>query len=306
MHDGGLTELSIHIDTTQRGRRDVAYKYATDEAELLPLRDEFAAMIRAARQETGLTLDVATTFTVTRENLDDIPLVIRWLCHNADAFKMVSFQPIAQVGRTEHGLGGSVTVNEVWARVAEGLSNDPTARLRLAKHQGWLGHPDCSRFLQGLVTRQPATRPEFRPLFCYDDRKDEAVVNGLMARFGGLTFRLDSRWRAAVRLAGVIAAHPRFLLGQVVPFLLRWPRRFDPAHPFRWTWRWLRGTATVHYLNIVSHHFMSPPELHTAQGQERLAVCAFQVPINGRLVSMCEVNAGGVREGYYAALQAER
>jgi uncharacterized radical SAM superfamily Fe-S cluster-containing enzyme len=127
MRDGGLTELSIHIDTTQRGRRGSAYKDATREAELLPLRDEFPAMIRAARQETGLTLDVATTFTVTRENLDDIPLVIRWLCGNADVFKMISFQPIAQVGRTEDGLGGSVTVSKVWERVAEGLYGDPTA-----------------------------------------------------------------------------------------------------------------------------------------------------------------------------------
>jgi hypothetical protein len=306
MRDGGLTELSIHIDTTQRGRRGSAYKDATREAELLPLRHEFAAMIRAARQETGLTLDVATTFTVTRENLDDIPLVIRWLCGNADVFKMISFQPIAQVGRTEDGLGGSVTVSKVWERVAEGLYGNPTAVTQLVQQQGWLGHPECSRFLQGLVVCQPDVRPEFRPLFHHNDSKDHAIVSGLMSHLGGLTFRLDNKWRAAARLAGVVTAHPRFLFGQIIPFLLRWPGRFDPIHPFRLTWRWLRGAATVRYLNIVSHHFMSPAELNTEQGQERLAVCAILVPVNGRLVSMCEVNAGGVRERYYAALRAER
>ena len=52
MIEGGLTEVSIHIDTTQRGRRGAAYQHATDERELLPLRDEFAAMIRAVRRET--------------------------------------------------------------------------------------------------------------------------------------------------------------------------------------------------------------------------------------------------------------
>lgn len=73
MAEGGLTEVSIHIDTTQRGRRGQAYKQATREEALLPLRDEFAAIIRRVRRETGLTLDAATTFTVTRENLVGVP-----------------------------------------------------------------------------------------------------------------------------------------------------------------------------------------------------------------------------------------
>jgi hypothetical protein len=55
----------------------------------------------------------------------------------------------------------------------------------------------------------------------------------------------------------------------------------------------------VNYFCIVSHHFMSADEMNTAQGQERLAACAFQVPINGRLESMCAVNALGLREAYY-------
>ena len=36
--------------------------------------------------------------------------MVRWLLHNADVFQMVSFQPMAQVGRTEAGLGGGVSV----------------------------------------------------------------------------------------------------------------------------------------------------------------------------------------------------
>jgi hypothetical protein len=306
MMEGGLTEISIHIDTTQHGRRGPAYKYAIREEELLPLREEFAAMIRAARRETGLTLDAATTFTVTRENLVGVPVVVRWLCRNADAFKMISFQPVAQVGRTDDGLGGSVTAEEVWARIAEGLYGDAVQAERLLQHKGWLGHPDCSRFVQGVTVCQPDEPPVFHPLFRSDDPRDQAVIHGLMKRFGGLTFRLDTKWQAAARLAGVLTQTPWFLLCTVVPFLLRWPQHFDPAHPLRLVWRWLRGTATVHYLNIVSHHFMSPAELTTPSGQERLTLCAFRVPVGDRMVSMCEVNAGGVRERYYAALRASR
>ncbi|HJY81488.1 MAG TPA: radical SAM protein [Candidatus Binatia bacterium] len=306
MVEGGLTEISIHIDTTQRGRRGPAYKHATREEALLPLRDEFAEIIRRARRETGLTLDAATTFTVTRENLAGVPVVIRWLCRNADAFKMISFQPVAQVGRTEEGLGGSVTVDEVWMRIAEGLYGDAAEIERLLQHKGWLGHPACSRFVQGVVMRQPGEHPRFHPLFRSDDPQDQAVIQGWMARFGGLTCRLDTKWQATARLAGVFTENPEFLICKVLPFLLRWPQRFDPAHPVRLVWRWLRGTATVHYLNLVSHHFMSQAELATPRGQERLALCVFQVPVGDRMVSMCEVNAGGVRERYYAALRARR
>jgi len=306
MVEGGLTEVSLHIDTTQRGRRGQVYKHATREEALLPLRDEFAEMIRHARRETRLTLDAATTFTVTRENLAGVSVVMNWLCRNADAFKLISFQPIAQVGRTEEGLGGSVTADDVWARIAEGLSGDAAEGERLLQHEGWLGHPDCSQFVQGVVVRQPGECPRFHPLFRSDNPQDQAVIQEWMARFGGLTCRLDTKWQAAARLAGVLSEDPGFLLGTVFPFLLRWPRRCDSAHPMCFVWRWLRGVTTVHYLNIVSHHFMSQVELATPRGQERLALCAFQVPVGERMVSMCEVNAGGIRERYYAALRAPR
>jgi hypothetical protein len=47
---------------------------------------------------------------------------------------------------------------------------------------------------------------------------------------------------------------------------------------------------------------MSRDELETPLGRERLAHCVFHVPVDGELVSMCEVNALGVRERYYAQL----
>ncbi len=47
---------------------------------------------------------------------------------------------------------------------------------------------------------------------------------------------------------------------------------------------------------------MSAPELDTPLGQERLAQCVFHLSINGERRSMCEVNALGLREVYYAQL----
>jgi len=47
---------------------------------------------------------------------------------------------------------------------------------------------------------------------------------------------------------------------------------------------------------------MSASELDTEEGRERLASCAFVVPIAGRMVPMCEVNATGARERVYRQL----
>jgi hypothetical protein len=300
MVNGGLTEVSLHIDTTQRGRR--GYRDARREDELGPLRTEFAQRIRHARLLTGRRLEVATTVTVTRDNLEGVPAIMRWLVANADAFKMVSFQPVAPVGRTEAGLPG-VSVEELWGAIAEGLYGDARAVARLTAHEGWLGHPACSRFVQGLVVRQPDAPPSFHPLLHPDDPRDRAVVGAWLARFGGLTWRLDTPAVGLARLAGVLAAAPGLVLGRIAPLLLRWPARLDPHHPWRLIARWLRGRARIDYLNIVSHHFMGRAELATAAGRERLALCVFKAPVGDRLVSMCELNALGLRDRYYDGLR---
>ena len=43
------------------------------------LRDEFADMIRTARRRTGRRLEAASTVTVTRENLDGVPGIVRFV-----------------------------------------------------------------------------------------------------------------------------------------------------------------------------------------------------------------------------------
>ena len=46
---------------------------------------------------------------------------------------------------------------------------------------------------------------------------------------------------------------------------------------------------------------MSADELDTPRGQERLKSCIFTAPIDGELVSMCEINATDVRAEFYAS-----
>lgn len=279
MTKGGLSEVSFHVDTTMRGRRD-GYAEATCEAELDGLRAEFATMVRAARQRTGRRLEAVSTVTVTRENLDQVPDIVRFFLANADAFKMVSFQPLAQVGRTDPTLQG-VGADELWERIAEG-TGDPAIR----RGEGWLGHPACSRFVQGVVPRGRAA-PRFVPLYQRSDPSDMEFLNGLLDRAGGDSGRLDDRPRPVAHALGFLARHPRFALRHGLPFALRLVRRIR--------------TLRADYFSLVSHHFMSAAEMSTPLGQERLALCAFRVAIDGRLESMCRVNAGGLRERFYDA-----
>jgi molybdenum cofactor biosynthesis enzyme MoaA len=277
MEKGGLTEVSIHVDTTQRGRRD-GYRAAQTETELDGLRAEFAQLIRTARARTGRRLEVASTVTVTQHNLAGVPGIVRWFLANADAFKMVSFQPLAEVGRTDRSLKG-VAADELWQRIAEG-AGDPMIR----RGEGWVGHPACSRIVQGLAVRR-RSGVAFVPLYRRDQVDEMRTLNELLDRLGGISFRLDNcaqAWRRAGRIA---FRHGGFIIGRLLPAFVGLLRR---ARSFR-----------ANYFCIVSHHFMSAAEMKTALGEERLAACAFRVPINGRLEPMCAVNALGLREAYY-------
>ncbi len=277
MQRGGLTEVCIHVDTTQRGRRD-NYRTAQTEAELDGLRAEFAQLIRTARARTGLRLEAASTVTVTRDNLKGVPGIVRWFLANADVFTMVSFQPLAEVGRTDRCLKG-VAPDELWLRIAEG-TGDPM----IQRGEGWLGHPACSRFVQGLAVRR-RNALAFIPLYRRDRADEMRTLDELLERLSGVSFRLDNQARAWRRAGRIAFRHGGFVVRRLLPHFVRLLGR--------------AGSLNANYFCIVSHHFMSAAEMETAQGQERLAACAFRVPIDGQLKSMCAVNALGLREAYY-------
>lgn len=284
MREGGLTEVSFHVDTTMRGRRD-GYAAARTETELNGLRDEFADLIRSTRRQTRRRLEAASTVTVTRANLDDVPGIVRWFLRNADAFKMVSFQPLAPVGRTDATLDG-VDADELWERIAEGVG-DPSIR----RGEGLLGHPACSRFVQGLAVDR-AGEASFVPLYRRDRADEMQLLAALLDRLGGISFRLDSPLAAIRRAASIALRHGPFLATRLLPHVVRVLHR--------------AGTLRGRYFCLVSHHFMGATELGTAAGRERLAACAFRVPIEGELRSMCEVNALGLRDAFYARERPDR
>ncbi len=301
MVEGGLTEVSIHVDTTQRGRVGERWRNATSEADLNPLRAEFASMIRAAERSTGCRLRAATTMTVTRDNLDGVTDVVSWLAKNTDAFRLISFQPIAQVGRTEDGFGGGVSVESLWDRVAAGL-DVPGGSARMGELGVWFGHEACNRMINGVLLRHDDGRTAFHALRDARNPTDVRVVDGFLSRFGGISFRLDSRAEAIARSIGVLARAPFFVTRSVAAWAKQWADRAGDGSTIRGAMRLAAGKARATSLVLISHHFMSREEIESPLGQARIEHCVFTVNVNGEMFSMCEVNALGIRENFYAGL----
>lgn len=303
MLQGGLSEISIHIDSTQRGRFGEQYKNAQNEWQLMPLRDEFAQLLQQLRAQSGRKLEAAMTYTVTDNNIEAVSDVVRWALNNANAFKMLSLQPVAQVGRTEKGLNSEVSVERLWNLINNGLAiqNDE----RTSQDYRYFGHPDCTRFVQGVVLSRNGAS-EFHPLFHLHDQQALELINSWCAHFGGISFRRMHRLRKIYSLLRILLQKPKFLLLDVMPLCLRRLREIDGRGSMHFLFDYLAGKTQMHYLSIVSHHFMNSQQIHTARGQERLNACVFKVPINNEMVSMCEVNALNHRSSYYAALANSR
>ena len=231
--------------------------------------------------------------------------MVHWVARHSDAFRLISFQPIAQVGRTEEGYGGGVDVDALWNEVAAGLGVSGGA-VRMRELGVWFGHEACNRMVNGVVVRHPGDQVRFHALRDAREEVDVRVVDGFLSRFGGISFRLDSAWERRTRLAAVTLAAPGFILGNLLPYAAHWLRRIGEGHVLHGAWRLATRTAAIAPLALVSHHFMSRKEIETPLGRDRLKHCVFCVPVNGEVISMCEVNARGIREEYYASLSDVR
>lgn len=287
--EGGLEKVAIHIDTTQRGRRGMPK--GASERDLHFIRDEFAELIRETRRKTGRPLAAAHTYTVTEENLDQIPEVMDWMLDNADAFRMISFQPTAAVGRTRVETLTKAASNRqrLWDNVSS------VTRSSLNPQPFIFGHPDCNDTSLVFVVRFGDER---RVVEVVRENKglDRAFFDRLFGgSFGGFSPDGMSVGEASARILGRVLRQPRYAYEVPGYCLYRafteraWFPRFA-AHVLR------RREWSIAPMATVVHHFMSADELDTPAGRERLDACVFRLPVDGKMVSMCELNGSGLRE----------
>lgn len=295
--EGGLREVSIHVDNTQRGRK--GYKQATSEGELMPLRAELADLVRRARKATGVRLRVATTMTIHAGNLGEVPAVISFCFANRDVFGFISFQPVAMVGRTDEGLEG-VDVDALWNRVGEALAPHGYAGGRTSLFR--YGHPDCTRMEPFAVYQRRGEPARLLPVLREGSPADREILDGYFAHgLGGLNFRDDTLLERVCRTLGAGIKAPGWWAGPVRRWAAGRARELGTTLP-RTGVDLVTARAKIDSFVVVSHHFMSPAELATPLGQERAGACVFRLPVNGEMVAMCQANAGGARDTLYESL----
>lgn len=296
VRDAGLREVSIHVDTTQRGRRGWKDNPETEE-ELMPLREEFAALIRRVRAETGIRLRAATTLTITSDNLRGVPAVVEWCFRNRDAFGLISFQPLARVGRTLEQLRG-VDPAELWVKIADALR--PYGFTWTERSPLQFGHSACTR-MEPLAVYQPrGAAPRVAAVVRAGSTEDAEVVAGFFKHgLGGLAYRDDTLFQRICRTAGVLAKAPVYFAGEVRRWAGARAAALGTSLPGL-AFNLLSGRARMDSFVVVSHHFMGDAEVLTPAGKERLDACVFRLAVGGEMLPMCQVNAAGVREAVYA------
>ncbi len=303
VREADLREVSFHIDTTQRGRYGKDYKYAKSELELMPLRDEFAELIRSVKKETGFSLRAASTITVSNKNIDEVSKIVPWYLENSDAFRLVSFLPLSQVGRTIEGLDG-VSYNDIWKQIEIGLENNsPSNKKYSEKTRWWMGHPECNKFVFGHALKDNKSGEiTYRRISMAENKVDEHFFDRIYSTWPGFTLRPLSKLKIYQTLAKMFLEAPSIFLYHGPKYFYSMLKDFNPKSPLQTLKKLLNKEVSLSRLTIVTHHFMNAEELETPLGKERLKNCSFKVPYNNELISMCEMNAKDFRSKYYGQL----
>jgi len=286
VRDHGLQKVSFHVDSTQRGRP--GWRREQAEEELHPLRDRFAELVRQTRDQTGQVLHAAMTMTVTDANVAGVPGVMDWALDNADAVRLVSFLPVAPVGRTRDEGADDLDLDGVWRLICQGagqLLNRDALRF---------GHRECNITVPVVVVHTGARRRIIEVVRA-ERSWDRRVMRRALREFAP-GMHVDARLpRTVMRLAMALLLRPLTLMELCAYGLYR-----------AWTEKATIGSILAALCTrqgfrlrpqmLVTHRFMGAAEIDTELGRERLQACVFRVPVDGEMVSMCQVNAGDMRQ----------
>ena len=274
--------FALHIDSTMKGRRGI--RRASTEEQLNPYRAKAVAMFERLRREHGVNFYLAHNVTVTPDNVDQIPDVLRGA--RRLGFGMFSFQPAAFVGdeRRWRSDYSKLDPDEVWRRIEEGAGS------RLPYRVLEVGDTRCNRTAWGFYVGD-----DWHSFINDLNGKDLQARDALLEHLGGVHFSAP-RHLLALRLARAALGHP-----SLVPTALGWlsrtvrraggVRRLLKDHPRPTTFvmhRFMHAADVKPAWEMLERGEMSsdPRILET---QERLLGCSYAMahPATGELVPAC-------------------
>ncbi len=285
MVEGGLRQVSVHIDVTQAGRHGYPINRVQSERDLDPVREAFTQLALNLRKKTGLPLEYALSFTVTRKNIHDVPDVLRWYLADPQrtlVWRMISFQPEADTGRTVFS-DNPVTPEMVWQKICEGTG------LSLEKNGTIFGHPDCNSWASILVSRRTG---KYLPLLP-TDQTTKRLLGQVLEKIGGLSLVTDDAGTPPWRLASVLLRNP-YLAARAIIHLTALLASGRMAAGMLGD---LFG-GRVHTFGVGTHNFMDAAKVARAETdpvvRARLDACVFKGAIKEegewKAVPMCQMN----------------
>lgn len=280
--------FAAHFDSLMRGRSGIPRPRT--EAELNPFRARFVEMFRELRRDHGVRSYLAHNMTVTPANLDQVEDVVAEV--SAMGFRMLSFQPAAQVGDERRWTGGdyrTVGIDDVWDRLEAGLGQ------RVAWQALQFGDPRCNRTAFGIRVDD-----QWVPMFHPESEADLVARDRALAHFGGVSFGGTPPLLLAVKVGRLLVRYPNDM-----PVAVAWVRRLvgrsGGIRHVASSWR--RGAVAP--MTYVVHQFMDAADVAPAwrlmqtgrastdpsvrATQERLSACTYAMahPETGELVPAC-------------------
>lgn len=277
----GHVSFAGHFDITMVGRRGA--KRPRTERELNPFRERFCEMFARLQREYGITHYLAHNMTVTPENVEQIPDVIRD-CHQM-GWRLFSHQPAAFVGNPSRWKEDfrELTNERVWQQIEAG------AGTRLPYKAIQVGDERCNRGVWGFYVGD-----RYVPLLDDTHPGDMRARDGFFKSIGGMDF-YASKPLVAARLARAALRHP-----DVLPPTFGWAARVLRRAGVRDLIR-----KPVHAVTFGLHAFMDAEDVkpawellrknvlsddpHVRTTQERLQACAYAMahPDSDMIVPAC-------------------
>jgi hypothetical protein len=277
----GLEKVSFHVDSTQKGRP--GWRPGMAESEVDPIRERLADLVRLTRRTSGKNLHAAHTVTLTPDNVESVADIVAWTLDNCDAIRLLSFLPVAEVGRTRDRRSGGLDMEGVWRRICNGAGKD------LNRDAMLFGHPECNITVPLLVLGD-GRRRRLVEVVRRGRGWDRRAWRLTLRRFAVYTDLNAGVWHNVKRLLLPLLRQPHTALELAAYAFYRLCGEFAAV------WAALRsGAWRPKPLLLVVHRFMGAEELDTPLGRERLEACVFKLPVGDRMVPMCEMNATPLR-----------